>query len=251
MNIQQRLEKLYAKYNNIRYFADDPVMIPRQFSRKEDIEISGFFAALFAWGNRKTAKAKAMDLMKRMNFKPHHYVTCTKDFRNCNGFAHRTIRSADVVFLLRGLRQLYAQYGSMEDFFSPVARSGGIKDAIHSFRNFLLSEKHALYSERHLSEPYKNSGCKRMNLFLRWMVRHDNVDMGVWQSVDSSALYMPLDVHSGRMSRSFGLLSRKNDDWNAVEELTQRLRTFDSRDPVKYDIALFGAGFFMAQKKEQ
>ena len=223
----------------------DPISIPHAYTKKEDIEIAGLFAATMAWGNRKAIIANARQLMALMDECPYQFVmnASIKDMRVFKKFVHRTFQSEDVTFFIRGLRHIYSQLGSLEKaFFVPNAPT--IQPGIIQFRNHMLEVNHAERSRKHLSDPDRGSAAKRLCMYLRWMVRKDRskVDFGIWNTLLPSQLCMPLDVHTGRVSRDLGLLFRKQNDWKAVEELTSALRLFDPHDPVKYDIAIFGMG---------
>lgn len=231
------------QYENPDFIDSDPIQIPHRFSKKEDIEISGFLLSTIAWGNRTMIIKNGNKLMEIMENEPHQFVL---DFtsRDLN-FVHRTFNSQDLDFYLRSLKQSY-QNGGLEKAFSKHPEIEGMKGRIINFRDSFLLAEHDKRSEKHISNPLKNSACKRLNMFLRWMVRDSKkgVDFGIWKSIDSSELYLPLDVHTSKNARKLNLLDRKQDDWKALEELMSQLRSFDEKDPVKYDFALFGLGAF-------
>lgn len=243
MNLKNFLEKKVMKYNQRHFIENDPISVPHRFSKKEDIEIAGFFAAILAWGNRTIIIRNANELMRRMDFAPHNFIlehtdTELKHFRK---FTHRTFNGTDCIFFIRSLRSIYKKQ-TLESAFA----GNTPKEAIMNFRKTFFKTPHLPRSEKHISNPAAGSPAKRLNMFLRWMVRKDSsgVDFGIWKNLPVKNLMCPLDVHSGNVARKLGLLSRKQNDWQAVEELTNRLREFDANDPAKYDFALFGMGAF-------
>ncbi len=239
------LNEKFEYYNTRNFISPDPISIPHLYYKKEDIEIAGLFAATLAWGNRKSILKNANILMEKMDHQPHDFILNhqTKDLKRFDTFVHRTFNSSDLRFFISGLRHLYIKHGGLEGSFSNGSE-GNVKQAIHLFRNRMLEVKHQHRSEKHLSDPFKKSSAKRLCMYLRWMVRRDNkgVDFGIWQSLSPSALHLPLDVHTGNVSRQLNLLKRTQNDWQSVEELTSQLRRLDPIDPVKYDFALFGLG---------
>lgn len=252
--ISDFLESKVKEYNRPSFIESDPVSIPHHFSRKEDIEIAGFLAATIAWGQRPVIIRNANLFMERMDLSPYEFVLSAnqKELKKLDNFVHRTFNGIDAKFFILALRNIYKQHGGLENVFSD-----GIKKSVHTdhspmqnsiihFRETFLSIKHDPRSDKHISNPAANSSAKRINMYLRWMVRKDKtgVDFGIWKSISPALLQIPLDVHVGNVARSLGLLVRKQDDWKAVEELTARLRAFDAKDPVKYDFALFGLGIF-------
>jgi len=249
-DIKLSLDEKVKLYNNAHFIEKDPVSIPHLFDLKEDIEIAGFFAATFAWGQRATSINKAKELMKWMDYSPYEYITQgnEKDFEKLNNFKHRTFNGADCIFFIRSLQNIYHHHGGLEKVFNYGLETGksDMMQAIIHFRKKFLEYPHESRSAKHLPDPGRGSSAKRINLFLRWMVRKDEcgVDFGIWNSIRPSDLFCPLDVHSGRTARNLGLLYRKQNDWKAVEELTLNLRQLDPVDPVKYDFALFGLGIF-------
>jgi uncharacterized protein (TIGR02757 family) len=235
-------------YNTPGFIEEDPVSIPHLYSLPADIEIAAFFSALLAWGGRKQIIHSARRLMDMMGSSPHDFVmeAGVKHFAQTEHFIHRTFCGADIQFLSLALRRIYRGHGSLQSFFLQHATTHSLQPAIHVFRAECLRVKHRKRSEKHLADPFRGSAAKRMNLFLRWMVRNDGrgVDFGLWPMIPTSLLSCPLDVHSGRVARKLGLLSRKYDDAIAVEELDKSLRAMDAADPVKYDFALFGLGMY-------
>ncbi len=245
LNLKEFLDTKSDEFNTPGFIEHDPVSIPHRFSSKQDIEISGFLTAILSWGQRPVIIANSLRLMKMMDNEPYNFLlnASEKDFIQFTGFVHRTFNSDDCLFFLQALRSLYNQNECLEELFSKgYLRESSIKQGIKAFRDSFLRIPHLARSEKHFPDPEKGSAAKRLNMFLRWMVRSNDrgVDFGLWKTVSPAHLMCPLDVHSGRTARKLGLLSRKQDDWKAVEELTENLRTFDADDPVKYDFALFG-----------
>jgi uncharacterized protein (TIGR02757 family) len=247
-DVKSLLEEMTRKYNTPDFIKNDPVSVPHRFHRKQDIEIAGFFSALFAWGRRETAINKANQLMNLMDVQPYEFIcnANTKDFKRFESFCHRTFQGDDILFLIAALRKLYHRFPSMEDCLASLHSEDSIGQTISNFRKYLLESDHLKRSAKHLPDPARGSAAKRLNLFLRWMVRKDQcgVDFGIWDFPGAHQLKLPLDVHSGKTARMLGLLSRPQNDWKAVEEVSSALLEFDPHDPVKYDYALFGLGIF-------
>ncbi len=246
-NIQQLLEEKYFKYNTAGFIESDPICIPHQFSRKENIEIAGFLTATIAWGQRQTIIRNAGRLMLLMDNEPFDFVreASESEISGISSFVHRTFSGIDLQFFIRALRHIDINYGGLHNLFSRTYRqTSDIKDSLIEFRRIFFEIPHPLHTEKHIADVQKGASAKRINMFLRWMVRTDasGVDFGLWSDIPPSALYMPIDLHSGKIARDLGLLHRKQNDWKAVEELTGNLRKFDPDDPVKYDFALFGMG---------
>jgi uncharacterized protein (TIGR02757 family) len=236
-------------FNTQSYIETDPLQIPHRFEIVPDIEIAAFLSSQLAWGNRKAIIKAANDLMLRMNNQPWEWIklSATKELNVFNGFVYRTFNEQDIKFYIQSLRRILDEYGSLGVFFENLY-SRNNKDVKQ-----MLSAFHATFMKnapprtiRHLANIARGSAGKRLNMLLRWMVRSDTmkVDLGIWKFIPQSELYIPLDVHSGRVARKLGLLDRNADDWKSVEILTERLREFDPNDPVKYDYALFGLGVF-------
>jgi uncharacterized protein (TIGR02757 family) len=247
--LKEFLDEKYLQYNCIKFIESDPITIPHLFSRKEDIEIAAFLSAIIAWGQRPTIIRNAIKLMGLMGGEPYNFVMnfSENDLHRFNSFVHRTFNSLDCVYFISALSQIYQKYGGLEQLFSEAyAYDQTTKSAITLFREQFLSFNSQQRTEKHIANPSKGSSAKRINLFLRWMIRSSacGVDFGIWKSIPTSVLMVPLDVHSGNVARKLGLLQRKQNDWQAVEELTGNLREFDANDPVKYDFALFGLGIF-------
>lgn len=246
--LKEFLDEKARKYNHTGFIGTDPILIPHRFSQKEDIEISAFLAATMAWGNRKMIIGKASDLMNRLGNSPFDFVMnySSEDFEKIESFRHRTMNAIDLDFYFRSLQNIYRNHGGLENIFQFKSSETDSWNAIERFRKKFLEIPHEIRSEKHLSNPAKGSAAKRLNMYLRWMVRSDNqgVDFGIWKNISSSQLVCPLDVHSGNVARSLGILERKQNDRKAAEELNSKLKEFDPDDPVKYDFALFGLGVF-------
>lgn len=247
--IKDFLEDKYQYYHNRGFINNDPISIPHLFSKKEDIEIAGFLTAIISWGNRKSILTNANKLMQLMDYAPHEFVTQhgKKDLVVFKTFVHRTFNGQDCVYFLKALQHIYQHKKGLEQTFISNRTTGKnfeLKEAISGFRKEFLSLKHELRTEKHISDPLRNSSAKRLCMFLRWMVRKDNkrIDFGIWNSISPSELCLPLDIHTGRVSRLLGLTQRTQQDWKTVEEITGKLKEFDPRDPIKYDFALFGLG---------
>ena len=239
------LEAKHELYNRPGFIEDDPISIPHNFSGKEDIEISGFLTATIAWGNRKVILRNANRLMQMMDNAPYDFILnfTESDLKPFDSFVHRTFNGTDCKYFLKAMKFVYTEKGGLEALFAGDARDD-MKELISRFRSLFFEPEHPARTEKHVANPVKGSSAKRINMFLRWMVRDDGrgVDFGIWNSLEPSQLYCPLDVHSGNIARRLGLLTRKQNDWKAVSELTESLRIFDKNDPVKYDFSLFGLG---------
>ena len=248
LEIKAFLDEKVMQYNTVDFIETDPISIPHRFTRKEDIEIAGFLAASIAWGNRVQIVKAGHRLMNLMGDAPYDFVMCASanDLKKLQAFVYRTFNAEDITWFIKGLRHIYSKHEGLEQVFLKYALPTTLQPAIHSVRNHFLEVRHRPRSEKHLADPNRGSAAKRINLFLRWMIRKDRngVDFGIWKSIDPSALSCPLDVHSGRIARQLGLLGRLQDDAKAVVELDQSLRLMDAVDPVKYDFALFGLGIF-------
>lgn len=235
------------QYNHPDFVENDPIQIPHRFSGKEDIEIAGFLTAIISWGNRKSIISSAGKMLGFMENSPYDFVLNfkEKDLDLIRDKAvHRTFNGEDFVFFLKSLQNIYKEGRSLEDLFLLQKGENRFYHSIERFRTEFLASNPNHRSRKHLSSPYKNSSAKRLMMFLRWMVREDKrgVDFGVWQKIDAQYLSVPLDVHTGNVSRKLGLVSRKQNDWKTVEEMDLVLRKMDSEDPAKYDFALFGLG---------
>lgn len=236
------------QYNTPEFISSDPVQIPHRFSQKEDIEIAGFLTAIISWGNRKSILTNAGKLMDLLHNSPYEFVMNHEegDLEPLEGFVHRTFNGTDLKYFIIALRNIYLHHNGMESVFSRYAEPASLQLAIHRFKEVFFELPHLQRTEKHISDPLKNSAAKRINMFLRWMVRKDaaNVDLGIWTKIQPSQLSCPLDVHSGNTARKLGLLKRKQNDAKALKELDLNLRKLDPFDPVKYDYALFGLGVF-------
>lgn len=248
-DIKEFLELKSDQYNNRRFISTDPVQVPHLYTLKEDIEIAGLLTATIAWGQRTTIIRNAIRLVGMMPGGPYAFVTRHQpgDLEPFLRFVHRTFNGLDCVFFIRSLQRIYSLHGGMEQVFTEgYIAEGTIYGALKRFRQVFFEPGPAGRTSRHVSDVTANSAAKRLNMFLRWMVRQDSngVDFGLWKHIPAASLMIPLDVHSGNTARKLGLLTRKQDDWKAVEELTAKLRKMDNEDPVKYDYALFGLGVF-------
>ncbi|HEV8284037.1 MAG TPA: TIGR02757 family protein [Chitinophagaceae bacterium] len=247
-NLKQFLEKKVDEFNQPSFINDDPISIPHLFSKKQDIEIAGFFAAVFSWGNRTTIIQKTKELMQLMDMSPYEFC---KNYNNKNAkklkeFKHRTFKEDDLFYFVEFFQHHYDTSPSLETAFSQWMgrKDESIEKALNGFRKYFFSFEHLKRTEKHISSPLQKSTCKRLNMFLRWMVRNDGqgVDFGIWKKISPSQLICPIDVHVARVARELNLLKRKQTDWQAAVELTESLKKIDMNDPVKYDFALFGLG---------
>lgn len=241
------LETLHNRYNRPEFIEPDPISIPHSFERLEDREISGFLAATIAWGNRKAIVKSARRMVEMMDNAPFDFTmgASEEDLRPLLRYVHRTFNGEDFTDFILGLRHLCQRWGCVGEAVQGLyEREGSIPKVLAELRNEFFEVEHSAHCEKHLSSIAKGASCKRLNMYFRWFVRRDNrgVDFGAWQRIPTSALYLPLDVHTGNMGRALGLLSRNANDWKSVEEITSALRLHDAADPVKYDYALFGAG---------
>lgn len=244
--VRELLEEAYERYASPSFIANDPIQIPRSFPARSDAEMIGFLTATIAWGQRVTIINNAKKLVALMDGAPHDFILNASDseMHRLERFVHRTFNGVDLLHFVRGLRHLYTAHGGLEQAFLEQGTFGGAATAITRFKQRFFEVEHQARTQKHVADPGKGSNAKRINMFLRWMVRPNDrgVDIGIWKNIKPAELMVPLDVHTGRVSRELGLLERRQDDWKAVEELTARLREFDPVDPVKYDLALFGMG---------
>lgn len=236
------------QYNSIDFIKEDPISIPHQFDKKKDIEISSFLIATIAWGNRKSILNSGSKLLEMMGNAPYDFVVNyeEKDLIACDGFVHRTFNEEDLRYFFFALKQIYKRYDDLESCILAKHKDSDLQSTLHYFKTEFMSFGAPKRTHKHISDPLKNSAAKRLNMMLRWFVRQDKkgVDFGIWRSLSPSDLSCPLDVHSGRVARKLGLLSRKQNDARAVKELDKSLRLLDKNDPVKYDFALFGLGVY-------
>ncbi len=242
------LDEKVDLYNNPKFIESDPIQIPHQFSIKEDVEIAGFLAATIAWGNRKMIINNAQKMMNLMGNSPYDFVMHHQEhhLEPLENFVHRTFNGSDFIGFIKGLRHIYQNHGGLETVFAQHQENHSMQNSISEFKKTFFEIEHLSRTQKHISDPMNNSAAKRLNMFLRWMVRNDNrgVDLGIWKSISPAALSCPLDVHSGNVARKLGLLNRKQNDAKALLELDTNLRQLDANDPVKYDFALFGLGVF-------
>jgi uncharacterized protein (TIGR02757 family) len=234
-------------YNRADFIITDPVQIPHRFTQKEDIEIAGFLAATIAWGNRKSIITNANRMMDLLGNAPYDFVMShsNANLGRLENFVHRTFNAQDFATFIKGLRHIYENHGGLESVFAKHVQDDSLQLSIHEFKKAFFEIAHQNRTQKHVSDPMNNSAAKRINMFLRWMVRDDKrVDLGIWKSIPASALSCPLDVHSGNVARKLGILKRTQNDAKALAELDAALRSFDKADPVKYDFALFGLGVF-------
>ena len=242
--IKSFLDDKAFEYESPLFINEDPIQIPHKFSKKEDIEISGFLTAIISWGNRKIIIKNANSLMNLMDNSPFDFILNhnKNDLNTLNKFVHRTFNNQDLCFFIKSLYNIYKNNGGLENVFKTNKEFKNLNHVIHNFKNIFFSIPHQKRTEKHISDPLKGSAAKRINMFLRWMVRSPKkgVDFGLWKNIDSGQLSCPLDIHSGRVARSLSLIKRKQNDNLALMELDSILRKFDYREPVKYDFALFG-----------
>ena len=242
------LDEKVIQYNTLEFIDSDPIQIPHQFSLKEDIEIAGFLTATIAWGNRKMIINNSKRMMAMMGDSPYDFVMSHTDtqLENLNGFVHRTFNSNDFVTFVRALQHIYTNHNGLEIAFAKNQLPLSMQPSIAAFKKLFFEISHQQRTMKHVSDPLQGSAAKRLNMYLRWMVRQDKkgVDFGIWKSIPTAALSCPLDVHSGNVARKLGLLTRKQNDGKALAELDAALRLLDANDPVKYDFALFGLGVF-------
>ena len=250
-NIKEILDNAYLKFNQKNFIENDPISIPHLFTKKEDLEIAGFFAATLAWGNRKSIIKNCTKLLDLMDMQPHDFILnhSKKELKLFEKFVHRTFNTIDCSYFIISLKNIYINHKGLSAIFN--SNKNDIAYHIFNFRKIFFELNHLTRTEKHVSNPLKNSSSKRICMYLRWMVRKDSfgVDFGIWNHIKPSQLYLPLDVHTGNVSRYLGLLNRKQNDWKAVTELTEILKLYDSKDPVKYDFSLFGLGIDGLTKK--
>lgn len=246
--LKEFLDEKVLLYNNPNFIESDPIQIPHLFSVKEDIEIAGFLSATIAWGNRKMIINNAKKLMNIMGDSPYDFVMEHEEhhLEKLEHFVHRTFNGGDLKTFVKALQHIYTNHGGLEAVFAKNQNALSMQNSISEFKKIFFETQHLQRTTKHVSDPNNGSAAKRINMFLRWMVRQDNsgVDFGIWKSIAPSQLSCPLDVHSGNVGRKLGLLLRKQNDGKALLELDTNLRKLDANDPVKYDFALFGLGVF-------
>ena len=246
--LKEFLDEKVELYNNPSFIENDPICIPHRYTEKGDIEIAGFLAATIAWGNRKMILKSSVRMMEILEDSPYEFIVNSSECEldQAVRFVHRTFNLVDLAYFLKALRHIYRNRGGLKSIFETHQTSDSLQPAIHELHKIFFELPHEKRTERHVSDPFKGSAAKKINMYLRWMIRKDNngVDFGIWDSISPSILSCPLDVHSGRVARKLGLLKRRQTDSKAVDELDGVLRSFDSKDPVKYDFALFGLGVY-------
>lgn len=254
-NLKAYLDEKAAAFNQTDFIADDPISLPHRFSKLQDIEIIGLWTAVLAWGQRKTIINSGNRLVELMDGAPHDFMLNheEKDRERFTDFKHRTFQPLDALWFLEFLQNYYRNNDSLEDAFAQHLKPNdtNVENALRGFHDLFFADENAPQRTRkHIATPARKSSCKRLNMFLRWMVRQDDkgVDFGLWKKIKPAQLLMPLDVHVDRIARRLGLLERKQTDWLSVTELTENLRRFDATDPVKYDFALFGIGVLEKQQ---
>jgi uncharacterized protein (TIGR02757 family) len=248
-NLKKFLNSKVDFYNQPSFIAADPIYIPHLFTKKQDIEIAGFFAAIFAWGNRTTIINKSKELITLMDNAPHQFILHhqKKDLKKLEGFKHRTFNTTDLLYCIAFFKMHYSKNNSLENAFTQWMhkKEVTVENGLKGFYHYFFSLPHIPErTKKHIASPEKNSSCKRLNMFLRWMVRNDNtgVDFGIWKNISPAQLVIPVDVHVARVAKKLNLLQRTQTDWQTAIELTEYLRTLDAKDPVKYDFALFSLG---------
>lgn len=246
--LKEFLDEKVQLYNHPNFIESDPIQIPHLYTLKEDIEIAGFLAATISWGNRKMIINNSQKLMAKLGNSPYDFVMNhnENDLERLNDFVHRTFNGTDCVSFIKSLKNIYQNHNGLESVFSKNIKNNTLQQNISIFKSVFFEIEHNYRTQKHVSDPMNNSAAKRINMFLRWMVRNDNagVDLGIWNSISPSQLSCPLDVHSGNVARKLGLLTRKQNDAKALFELDSNLQNLDKSDPVKYDFALFGLGVF-------
>lgn len=246
--LKEFLDEKVIQFNNPKFIESDPIQIPHRYSLKEDIEISGFLASTIAWGNRKMIIKNANRMMELMGNSPFDFVMNHKEHHldNLDGFVHRTFNTTDFQYFISALKHIYINHNGLESIFNLNATNESLQPAIHQLKKIFFEIPHPSRTIKHVADPFKGSAAKKINMWLRWLIRDDNsgVDFGIWKSISPSVLSCPLDVHSGNVARKLGLLTRTQNDAKALAELDLNLRMMDKDDPVKYDFALFGLGVF-------
>ena len=246
IELKEFLDYKANKYESVDFIDTDPIKIPHQFSQKEDIEISGFLVASISWGNRLSILNSATKMMNMMEGSPYDFIINhnKSDLKVFEGFVHRTFNETDLIFFVKSLKNIYKNHQGLENVFN--SNTSSLQEAIHDFKSIFFEINHPQRTVKHVSDPLKGSAAKRLNMFLRWMVRPNTrgVDFGIWKSHSPAQLSIPLDVHTGNIARKLKMIKRKQNDAKTLKELDKKLREFDSIDPVKYDYALFGLGVF-------
>lgn len=243
--LKELLNEKAAYYNNPSFIENDPISIPHLFTLQQDKEIMGFFASILAWGQRKTIINKCHDLINRFDNEPYQFIKdhSEEDLKVMIGFKHRTFNDTDLLYFIDYFKRFYDENDTFEEAFLKNGVFNSIEESLIDFEfNFFNHPNAPVRTRKHIATPARNSACKRLNMFLRWMVRKDDngVDLGIWKRIPVSELICPIDVHVDRTARKLGLITRKQTDWKTAVELTYNLRMLDRDDPVKYDFALFG-----------
>lgn len=248
LKLKDFLDEKVIQFNNPKFIDSDPIQIPHRYTLKEDIEIAGFLTASIAWGNRKMIIKNAERMMELMGNSPFDFVMTHKDahLTNFDGFVHRTFNALDFQYFIKALHHIYTNHKGLEHIFRTHSTDNSIQPAIHQLKKIFFEIPHPARTTKHIADPFKGSAAKKINMWLRWLIRNDNtgVDFGIWKNISPSILSCPLDVHSGNVARKLGLLHRKQNDAKALAQLDISLRLLDKNDPVKYDFALFGLGVF-------
>jgi uncharacterized protein (TIGR02757 family) len=247
IELKEFLDEKSIQYNVPDFISNDPICIPHAYSKKQDIEIAGLFAAVLAWGQRVTIIRKCKELLERMDNDPYRFILHhqEKDLKMFEDFKHRTFNGTDALYFIEALKFLYTRHKSLEEVFKVPSHEPTVETGLINFhRKFFSLEDHPHRTKKHLATPERKSTCKRLNMYLRWMVRSDNkgVDFGIWKKISPAQLVCPCDLHVERVGRKLKLIKRKQTDWLTAVELTENLKKFDPIDPIKYDFALFGLG---------
>lgn len=249
--IRQLLDQQVAIHNQLSFIANDPIVVPHQFSVQQDIEIAAWFAATIAWGNRTAIIRSARQLMQCMDNAPYDFIVhhTDNDLKKIMGWYYRTFQTSDVLYFIHRLRLHYSQNESLESAFT-ISPSHAMFDRLAAFHNYFFNEPHEPRTRKHVATPLRKSACKRILMFLRWMVRHDKqgVDFGLWHQISPADLMIPIDTHVSNIAFQLGLIQKPKADWQTVTQLTEILRSFDTQDPIKYDYALFGLGIQQRKK---
>jgi uncharacterized protein (TIGR02757 family) len=248
LELKSFLDEKVELYNRPNFIESDPIQIPHRYTLKEDKEIAGFLAATIAWGNRKMIIQNSIKMMDLLGNSPYDFILNhnENDLENLEKFVHRTFNGQDFTYFIKSLKNIYLNHGGLENIFTKHQESDSLQSAITEFKKIFFELDHSIRTEKHVSDPSKNSSSKRINMWLRWNCRQDSkgVDLGIWKNISPAKLSCPLDVHSGNVARKLGLLTRTQNDGKALSELDSNLRLLDPKDPVKYDFALFGLGVF-------
>ena len=246
VDVKDLLEEAYARFATPDFIQDDPIQVPRSFADPRDAEVIGFLTATIAWGQRRTIITNAFRLARMLDDQPASFIrdASEAELDHLDRFVHRTFQGVDLRYFVKALRHLVKEHEGLEGAFLERGRFGDAGEAISRFKDRFFALEHPARTRKHVADPRRGSNAKRINMFLRWMVRPDDrgVDLGLWKRINASELMVPLDVHTGRVARDLGLLKRGQDDWKSVVELTEKLSQLDPHDPVRFDLALFGLG---------